>query len=378
MINSAQINITITENNQGRPRKEELSSHKLRLFLTPAESNALKGIALLLLLWHHLFYIQNGLYDDVYIAGHGFVNTFGIVCKVCVALFVFLSGYGLTASAARHSTVDWKRFFVHRYTKLYLNYWLIWVLFVPVGVFCLDLGFEKVYGTDFILPLISDFTGTLNLFGKYGYNPTWWFYSCIIVLYALFPLIFMSLKCSIAQWSMLVLSIAVTFVTFTFIQPIRFYLIAFILGCVFYNGLSVKILPPHTIAKAIAGDLNAPGCVVLLLLLTGTMLLRLISGGYGLLVDTLVALLIILVFKNISLGRLNPLFQFLGRHSFNIFLFHTFLFYLYFQEMIYWSRNPVVIFLTLTLWCVGISYVIEMIKSGIHFKKLQDTISGLI
>lgn len=108
------------------------------------------------------------------------------------------------------------------------------------------------------------------------------------------------------------------------------------------------------------------------------MMLRLISGGYGLLVDTLVALLIILVFKNISLGKLHPLFQFLGRHSFNIFLFHTFLFYLYFQEMIYWSRNPVVIFLTLVFACVGISYVIEMIKSGIHFKKLHDTISGLI
>lgn len=247
MINSAQKNTPITENNQDTPWEDEQASinPQLRLSLTPAESNALKGIALLLLLWHHLFYIQNGLYDDVYIAGHGLVKSFGIVCKVCVSLFVFLSGYGVTASAARHSIVDWKRFFVHRYTKLYLNYWLIWVLFVPVGVFCLDLGFEKVYGKDFILPLISDFTGTLNLFGKYGYNPTWWFYSCIIVLYALFPLIFMSLKSSIAQWSMLVLSIAVTFVSFTFIQPIRFYLIAFILGCMFYNGLSVKILPPH-------------------------------------------------------------------------------------------------------------------------------------
>lgn len=66
--------------------------------LSLKDTNVLKGVALLLLLWHHLFYKENGLYDDLYIAGHGLVNELSIVSKVCVAIFVFLSGYGWNCS----------------------------------------------------------------------------------------------------------------------------------------------------------------------------------------------------------------------------------------------------------------------------------------
>lgn len=224
--------------------EQVIPTQKLRLSLSLDESNALKGIALVLLLCHHLFYIQNGLFDDIYISGHGLVNTFGVLCKVCVALFVFLSGYGLTASVEKYSKIDWKHFFIHRYTKLYLNYWLIWILFVPFGVFCLDIGFERAYGDDFVLPFIADLTGTINMFGRYGYNPTWWFYSCIIVLYALFPLILKALNRPFALCAMLAVSLGLILVPITLIQPIKFYLITFILGCLFYKGLSFSELPP--------------------------------------------------------------------------------------------------------------------------------------
>ena len=43
--------------------------------LTLRDTNIIKGIALILLLVHHLFYIDNGLYDDITIAGRGIVQT---------------------------------------------------------------------------------------------------------------------------------------------------------------------------------------------------------------------------------------------------------------------------------------------------------------
>jgi hypothetical protein len=49
-------------------------------------TNACKGVALILLLWHHLFY-QNPEYGL-------FVFKFATLSKVCVAIFVILSGYG--------------------------------------------------------------------------------------------------------------------------------------------------------------------------------------------------------------------------------------------------------------------------------------------
>lgn len=64
--------------------------------LSKTDTLVLKGVALLLLLSHHLFYKNPGLYNDITIIGnHQLVQTVGIVSKVCVSIFVFLSGYGL-------------------------------------------------------------------------------------------------------------------------------------------------------------------------------------------------------------------------------------------------------------------------------------------
>jgi len=52
--------------------------------------NSCKGIALLLLLWHHLFYQHSEF-------GH-LTYTLAVLSKVCVALFVILSGYGYSES----------------------------------------------------------------------------------------------------------------------------------------------------------------------------------------------------------------------------------------------------------------------------------------
>lgn len=59
---------------------------------------ALKGVAIIAMLCHHLFF-QESAY------GVG-IQQFGIVCKVCVAIFLFLSGYGLSVQYAKLWTKD--------------------------------------------------------------------------------------------------------------------------------------------------------------------------------------------------------------------------------------------------------------------------------
>ena len=87
------------------------------------------------MLFHHLFYSEwsRPLYDDIVIHGVGVINQLGIFCKLCVAVFVFLSGYGLMVSTPKN--IKLKDFYWHRFKKLYLNYWVVWLLFVPIGVF---------------------------------------------------------------------------------------------------------------------------------------------------------------------------------------------------------------------------------------------------
>lgn len=59
------------------------------LSLSLSQSLSLKGIALLALLAHHLFY-HSGKYLDIHLSGNIYlVNQIGLICKICVPLFVF-------------------------------------------------------------------------------------------------------------------------------------------------------------------------------------------------------------------------------------------------------------------------------------------------
>lgn len=212
------------------------------LSLSIKDTNALKGIALCMLLVHHLFYIQNGMYNDVYFKGVGIVQAFAVACKACVPLFVFLSGYGLMAVCEGKDEINWIKFFKRRFKKLFYNYWLIWIIFVPLGVIFFDQGFDKVYLHNLYWELPLDLMGLSNLIGLYGYNPTWWFYSCIIVLYLFFPFIFYTLRKG--SWygiaALLVVSLLLPFSSIKFFQTFKYYLLPFLLGALCRSYLGNK------------------------------------------------------------------------------------------------------------------------------------------
>lgn len=104
--------------------------------LSKNDTNVLKGLATLLLLFHHLFYIKNGLYDDIHLfRGRFLFQEIGMLTKVCVTLFVMLSGYGLAIGAEKNGGIlDLKGFYLRRFKKIFLNYWLIWAIFVPISI----------------------------------------------------------------------------------------------------------------------------------------------------------------------------------------------------------------------------------------------------
>ncbi len=56
--------------------------------LSKSDTTGVKGIAILFMLWHHLF-LHSTEYGSL-------TQSLAIVFKVCVALFLFVSGYGLT------------------------------------------------------------------------------------------------------------------------------------------------------------------------------------------------------------------------------------------------------------------------------------------
>jgi surface polysaccharide O-acyltransferase-like enzyme len=172
---------------------DKMTNKESILDLSLLDTQNLKGIALLMLLAHHVWGGANeGRFEDVFIHSEPLFRGIGAHCKVCVAIFVLLSGYGLTKSCLKKGGLGNSfSFFLHRYTKLMINYWLIWLLFVPIGLFFFGRTFPTVYGDNWIFKAITDFFGVFNLVNGHpnGYNATWWFYGLIIVLYLLFPLL---------------------------------------------------------------------------------------------------------------------------------------------------------------------------------------------
>lgn len=329
------------------------------LELSINDTTVLKGVAILLLLAHHLFYKGVG-YDDIHLYGnHYLFKEIGIMSKLCVDIFVFLSGYGLTVSA-ENSLTNKKKYYLHRYVKLMANYWFIWLIFVPISVFVFNRTFEDAYGDYILIKFVLDFFGIISTFGTLGYNATWWFYSLVIVLYLLFPFIYRMAKEKPVL--LLALSLILYFIPINAIIGFRWHTIAFVMGVI--SCLYIKNKPYF-------GRLGGGIFIVLLI--------ERIFTKEPILHDSILVLVMVIVYKNIQLKK--PLYNaliFLGKHSMNIFLFHTFIFYYWFRDEIYASHNPLIIFLLLLSTCIIISIILEYIKRAIHFETLLKKLNSLL
>ena len=256
--------------------------------ITLNKSLELKGIAILLLLLHHLFYVQSGLYKDINIFGIPVIQQIAIGCKSCVAIFVFISGYGLSVKYNR-TQINIKDFYKRRFIKLYLNYWLIWIVFVPVGIFyfgrTMDVIYhEHVFEKFFIMGILFSRKNIITRFFQNVNLPN--------ILYTLF-----------------------------------IFIILFIRG--YLNFISY-------------------------------------------LTDLVIIFFLIKIINNIDLKYFTNSIAFLGKESMNIFLFHTFIYFFYFKDVIYMTDNPFIIYTSLLLICILISKVINKIKVYLHFNKLVE------
>lgn len=100
---------------------------------------AAKGVAIVLMLLHHAFNFSNRISPSFYqisfisLGNTSLMDIFADYGKICVALFFFLSGFGLVKS--RGTSVGVK--ILRNLKKLFSSYWRVLFSFVPVGFFSL-------------------------------------------------------------------------------------------------------------------------------------------------------------------------------------------------------------------------------------------------
>ena len=111
--------------------------------------------------------------------------------KVCVSIFLFLSGYGLQERYA-NKKLSVLEFYRKRFLSLYIPYWMVFVIFISIGFL-----FFPVYLNNFLAApfspkknLLINFLGLQYFVNGYmGINPSWWFFSQIALIYLLYPLL---------------------------------------------------------------------------------------------------------------------------------------------------------------------------------------------
>lgn len=354
--------------------------------LTKQQIKRTKGIAILFMLLLHLFCTKQyeGLFTPIIMIGQvPLIYYLALFGDCCVAIYCFCSGYGLYNSY-RNNKNSFKKNNFRRLFKLYINSWIILLIFVVIiGSIS---GKFNIFGGG-----MKDFILTVTLI-KPAYDGAWWFLTTYIIMVLLSPMIYRLID-KYNYKLIMILSFAFYFIAY--IQRIKGGIVVdnntiqwfirqlallgtsqlpFIIGGIFAKYKSYTFIFNRfnkVKGKSILGTL--------------IILAMIIFHGFvqTLFVAVLTGIVFICVFNIMDKPRwLNEGLSYLSNHSTNIWLIHMFIYMTYLKKLVYMPKYPVFIYLCLLLLCLGGSYVVDLIYKPIirkidNYKKVKlNGISG--
>ena len=164
-----------------------------------------KGLAIVLLLYHHCF-----LQTSVDTVG-GKIDFFPVsssvaidICysfKLCVGMFVFITGYGLYCSFKK---INFHRDEVCRWTgtrlvKTISGFWFLYVVVFVVTMIVDQYPILRYFNNGpftlkGLLYIVLDFLGLAKMFSTPSLIGTWWYMSAAIVFILLVPVVYLISK----------------------------------------------------------------------------------------------------------------------------------------------------------------------------------------
>ena len=336
----------------------------------------MKGIAILAMLFHHMY----GAPPPDVVPYSGVLEWIGVLGKVCVATFLFCSGYGLAAQyKPTKSILSDVKFVLRRLTKFYLNYWVIFIIFVPISIVLFHRPLSAAYG-EHVNIAKRLFFDLLGVQGMNSYNITWWFNQLIIILYLLFPLLCRGVR--FLPWLALLLSLVLmriaNHIPYAFNPAdICTWQLPFVLGvvwnCYESKGACVQEWLEQHRSIAVISSLT---------ILVSAVILRMypiIPHWSGIRMDGFlscaIALCVIYILRHFS--YIMDVLSFLGKHSMNIYMTHTFINWYWYKEWLHtgeWLRGGGNLII-LTILCLVISIALEYMKQKIGIYKLTKYIT---
>lgn len=335
------------------------------------QSNQLKVIAILMMLFLHLFNTLDytGLYEPMLFVGDTpLVYYLSLFCDACVPIFAFVSGYGLYFKYLQNKH-GYNRGNKLRLKKLYIHYWVVLLLF---AVFLGALVGKEGYPGSW-LRFFENFSG-LNP----SYNGAWWFFTTyvffvltsafwfkvldtlnpyflvfiLLLLYAL-AFYFRVYKASLfhnALGNWMQVQLALYFCTL-----FQFMLGAFALKYSWNSRVSActQSLPYKSIIMG--------GGIVLLIVFHAIVPNFVVAPFTG--------LCFIFLFLQLNLGSVcRRILHFFVPHATTMWLVHMFFYMIYFKDFVYSFHYVPLIYLVVVFLCVVSSLIVNYFNDKIQMK----------
>lgn len=347
------------------------------------DSLAVKGVAILMMLWHHCLGIEN-LTANPWPLETSQILHIAVFCKICVSFFAFISGYGLWWSyqVEKGSERRPAKWIVRRLIHTFSGYWFVvfwpWIICGAINGWTYQwYPFEEspLLG---LWTMFMDLLGLTNFFGGKPINPIWWYMSAAIIYIIILPLFDKLMDC-VGE----LCAIAIIWITsglqggYPGAEHFLSFLTMFCMGAVFAS----KDIFTHWIR--FWGKRHSWLRYPALAAMTGVVykLYHALDINYWWNVKfSLIP--IVVIFLIWEMTRLVPLFGnilgFLGKHATNIFLVHAFLYAYYCSAFIYGAGHWMLILCRLLWSSLMISVVIEGLKKLTRYNLWIEKVGDIV
>ena len=365
---------------------------------TKEHTMQMKGIAIIILLFHHCFLNAQRWATVPYeklatTKGWGYypisfapfsshtIQYLASFSKICVAMFVFMTGYGMWVSyESQKKKTTMSNYIKKRMVTLMTGFLII---FVVTEILAIPTGrFIEVYGHDFrsVVYMIIDALGLAKLLGTPLFCLTWWYMSLAIVLIMIFPFVHSIMEKY--QWVVVVASIIVPRACgFGQSTDLFRYLLAYTLGMYFAQHdllarIKEKFMEQNVAGKLLSLIVSLIGLAVIIKCRQNAW----IGWKYLDFWDGFAAMYVIV---NSYIYILNGKWivkglGFLGKHSMNIFLIHSFYRDAFFHEFTYSFYYAWLDYIVLMAISLVTSIVLEWFKKLIRYEKFIDWVKRLV
>ena len=348
--------------------------------MTKEESLQLKGIAIMMMLWLHLFgtnqTILDGCEKHIYLwNGAPMIYAMRKFGRMCVVLYTFLGGYGMYKVYQRSHSSDLG--IINgmnngkRALKLLANYWIVFLIFIAITSFT----HPGKYTTD-TESLLLNFTAL-----KDNYNGTIWFLMPYIILILLSAPIMRAASSLNGKklWIAIIAALAVKILLYKTAIPANSIFSCILINCIHALGLffmffigaiyarfnimekCVSKIKQKLSASFIVQRLHVNTSTVCTLLLVLLFLGRITQGASPLL-DPIYILIMTPIYLSIDTPKwIKQTLKTLGYHSTNIWFLHEYIIILSGTAILFF-RYPIIIFTALLIASYIGSFIINAIK----------------